>query len=390
MNDVLTGAADLQAFGADEAALERVEQANRQLGTARPPLGHGVGLGVGLASLVAGLTLWGVLVLGVAAVGSGALTRVPLAVLTLTALASFEAVTTLPAAAVQLSHARTAATRIAEVMDASPPVTDPGDPLPLPDLAGGVSVRLRDARVRYRPDGPFAVDGIDLDLTPGRRVALVGPPGAGQVHGRRGPAPLPRSHRRLGHPERASTGRVPRRGRQVGDRRLPAGPAPVQRQHRREHQARQARRPRPRRWPRSSPGSAWPGGSPRCRTAWTPRSGSAARRCLAGSGSGSRWRGRCWPTRRCWSSTSRPRIWTRPAGVSSWPTCSRSPRAASVLLITHDADGLEQVDEIVVLDGGRVAERGTHAGLLAEPRAHTGGCSEPSQRAPGQLGDAPL
>ena len=42
----------------------------------------------------------------------------------------------------------------------------------------------------------------------------------------------------------------------------------------------------------------------------------------------------------------------------------------SVLLITHDADGLDQVDEIVVLDGGLVAERGTHAGLLANRGAY--------------------
>ncbi len=35
----------------------------------------------------------------------------------------------------------------------------------------------------------------------------------------------------------------------------------------------------------------------------------------------------------------------------------------STLLITHDLAGLDQVDEIVVLDGGLVAERGSHAGL---------------------------
>ena len=39
---------------------------------------------------------------------------------------------------------------------------------------------LRDARVRYSPDGPFALDGVDLDLAAGRRVALVGPSGAGK------------------------------------------------------------------------------------------------------------------------------------------------------------------------------------------------------------------
>jgi ATP-binding cassette, subfamily C, bacterial CydC len=37
---------------------------------------------------------------------------------------------------------------------------------------------------------------------------------------------------------------------------------------------------------------------------------------------------------------------------------------ASTLLITHDLDGLDQVDEIVVLEHGRVAERGTHRQLI--------------------------
>jgi ATP-binding cassette subfamily C protein CydC len=36
----------------------------------------------------------------------------------------------------------------------------------------------------------------------------------------------------------------------------------------------------------------------------------------------------------------------------------------STPLITHDLDGLDQVDEIVVLDHGRVAERGTHDQLI--------------------------
>jgi ABC-type multidrug transport system fused ATPase/permease subunit len=34
-----------------------------------------------------------------------------------------------------------------------------------------------------------------------------------------------------------------------------------------------------------------------------------------------------------------------------------------VLLITHDPEGLDQVDEIVVLDRGKVVESGSHAQL---------------------------
>jgi ABC-type oligopeptide transport system ATPase subunit len=35
-------------------------------------------------------------------------------------------------------------------------------------------------QVRYRPGGPLALDGLDLDLPPRRRVALAGRSGAGK------------------------------------------------------------------------------------------------------------------------------------------------------------------------------------------------------------------
>ena len=37
----------------------------------------------------------------------------------------------------------------------------------------------------------------------------------------------------------------------------------------------------------------------------------------------------------------------------------------STVLITHRLAGLEAVDEVLVLDGGRVVERGTHDELMA-------------------------
>ena len=53
---------------------------------------------------------------------------------------------------------------------------------------------------------------------------------------------------------------------------------------------------------------------------------------------------------------------------AAWPWVVRpscwSAWYRTTLLITHDLDGLDQVDEIVVLDHGRVAERGTHAELV--------------------------
>jgi ATP-binding cassette subfamily C protein CydC len=178
LTDLLAGAAELHAFGAQDAALAATDAADWRLTALARRSAAASGLGDGLMAAAAGLTLWGVLLLGVQAVAGGTLTRVPLAVLTLTALASFEAVTALPAAALQLGAARGSAARIGAVLDAPDPVTEAQPPRPLP--ARPVRVRLAGVQVRYHPDAPLALDGFDLDLQPGRRVALVGPNGAGK------------------------------------------------------------------------------------------------------------------------------------------------------------------------------------------------------------------
>ncbi len=178
ITNLLSGSADVHAFGAEQTGLDRVAAADTELTALGRRSAATSGLGAGLSSVTAGLALWGVLVLGVAAVGSGTLSRVPLAVVTLTALAAFEAVSGLPAAALQLGQARTSARRICAVIDTPDPVREPATPRPLP--AGPVTLSLRAASVRYLPGGPLALADFDLDLTPGRRVALVGPNGAGK------------------------------------------------------------------------------------------------------------------------------------------------------------------------------------------------------------------
>ncbi|MHA6625106.1 thiol reductant ABC exporter subunit CydC [Pseudonocardia sichuanensis] len=176
--ETLHGAPDLVAYGALPGALARVTEADTELTRVERRDAGLLGLGAGASALLAGLTLWGTLLLGVAAVRDGALEPVPLAVLVLTALAAFEIVAPLPAAAARLGAVRAAGARLFDVLDTPPAVRTRA---PRPPLTGGApGLRIRGLRVRYGPDEPWALDGVDLDVPPGRRVAVVGPSGSGK------------------------------------------------------------------------------------------------------------------------------------------------------------------------------------------------------------------
>jgi len=62
----------------------------------------------------------------------------------------------------------------------------------------------------------------------------------------------------------------------------------------------------------------------------------------------------------------------------------------TTLLITHDLDGLDQVDEIVVLDRGRVAERGAHQQLIAAGGQYRQMWAAYQARGPVAVAGAPL
>jgi len=177
--ELLHGAGELVAFGAEAAAVDRVRAADRALVklARRDALAAGVADGLGLA--VTGLTVAGVLAVAVTASGRGDLDRVLIAMLALLALASFEAVTPLAAAARELSATLAAGRRVLELTDRTAAVRDPSHPVPVPGWP--FALALEDVSARYPGQPRPAIDRVSLRLEPGERVALLGPSGAGKT-----------------------------------------------------------------------------------------------------------------------------------------------------------------------------------------------------------------
>jgi ATP-binding cassette, subfamily C, bacterial CydC len=177
--ELLRGAPELVAFGGERAAADRVRAADQTLVrlARRDALVAGVADGLGL--VVTGLTVAGVLAVAIAAHDHDALNRVLIAMLALLALAAFEAVTPLGAAARELSATLAAGRRVLELTDRSAAVRDSSEPGLAP--VWPFAVALEGVTARYPREERPALDGVSLRLEPGERVALLGPSGAGKT-----------------------------------------------------------------------------------------------------------------------------------------------------------------------------------------------------------------
>lgn len=164
--DLAHGAADLLAYGAAPAALR----------TARDRADEVAALERRSATLSAGLTAVAALLPGVTALSTLLVAKpggVTAAVVGIVALGSVEAMAPLAIAAGRLAELGGGVTRLSELLGSAPARVDPPATLP-------VDVRLRGAVVRRRLAGPPALDHVDLDLPTGRAVAVVGTSGAGK------------------------------------------------------------------------------------------------------------------------------------------------------------------------------------------------------------------
>ncbi|MFB0625751.1 thiol reductant ABC exporter subunit CydD [Streptomyces sp. AB3(2024)] len=177
--DLLTGTAELTVAGALADRKGRARESDGVLTRIASRGAAATGLGSGLSALVCGLTVVCAALAGAGAVASGRLSAVAMAVVVLTPLAAFEAVSGLPLAVQYRQRVRRSAERVYEVIDAPVPVTEPAEPAE--PAASPFPLRLTGLAARHPGQERDALHGLDLTLEAGRRIAVVGPSGSGKT-----------------------------------------------------------------------------------------------------------------------------------------------------------------------------------------------------------------
>ncbi|MEV6167718.1 thiol reductant ABC exporter subunit CydD [Streptomyces sp. NPDC051954] len=177
--DLLTGTAELTVAGALPARTAEARRADGTLTRIASRAATATALGDGLTALVSGLTVAATALTGAQAVADGRLSGVAMAVVVLTPLAAFEAVLGMPLAVQFRQRVRKSAERVYDVLDAPEPVREPERPRQAP--VSPFPVVLKGLAARYAGQERDALAGLDLTLAEGRRIAVVGPSGSGKT-----------------------------------------------------------------------------------------------------------------------------------------------------------------------------------------------------------------
>ncbi|MGR3871139.1 thiol reductant ABC exporter subunit CydD [Streptomyces graminifolii] len=179
VTELLTGTAELTVAGALPVRTAEARRADGVLTRIASRAATATALGDGLTALVSGLTVAATALVAAQAVAAGRLSGVLTAVVVLTPLAAFEAVLGLPLAVQYRQRVRKSAERVYEVLDAPEPVREPERPRQAP--ATPFPLVVQSLAARHTGQDRDALAGLDLTLEKGRRVAVVGSSGSGKT-----------------------------------------------------------------------------------------------------------------------------------------------------------------------------------------------------------------
>lgn len=176
--DMVQGMPDLLTHGAERPVMTRLAAADTALVGAQRRARAIAGASTALSGFLGNAALAMMLVIAVPLLRAGRISGAEVAFLVFGTWAAFEAVALLGQAFHLLGQIRAAARRVFETVDRTPDVTEPAMSPPRPR---GLDLTLRGLRLRYRPEGPWVLDGLDLTIREGERWVLIGRSGAGKT-----------------------------------------------------------------------------------------------------------------------------------------------------------------------------------------------------------------
>lgn len=177
--DLWTMQPEILAFGRQDVVREELHATEAALFRAERRVAMVAGLGDALTLALSVVTMALTALAAVAAVREGRLPGLAIAALVLAIPAAFDPIQALPAAAERWDAVRAAWRRVAGAARAPLPLTDPPAPVPAPSPAPA-ELTAEGIWAGYAGGARDALRGVDLEVRPGSRVAIVGPSGAGK------------------------------------------------------------------------------------------------------------------------------------------------------------------------------------------------------------------
>lgn len=200
--DGIQGVQDVLAFGLEYEFHQRIARLDDKRARMQQRMAAVGAVEAALGAMVTSLAVWTILVLAIPLVTAHRIGGIYLAFLLLVMLASFEATQPLGSALQYLGHALAAGRRVFAVLDSTAEITDPADPLPLSSTLSAAPIELAvDANGEHEAlpalafdsvTFAYGADGDDDDgdapaladvsfIVPvGSHIAIVGPSGAGK------------------------------------------------------------------------------------------------------------------------------------------------------------------------------------------------------------------
>lgn len=178
MLDTLRGAAEIIVFQQQEEELTQINRVSLQTNRAQVGLAHSQGLSNGMNAVLTQGTVALMLLVGIPLVRTGELDGIMLAVIVLITMASFEISIPIAQAAQFWESSLQAARRLFEMADQQPAIIEPVIPVSVPEKP---NILIRNLSFQYHGNLPLAADHLNIDIPYGRKIALVGENGSGKT-----------------------------------------------------------------------------------------------------------------------------------------------------------------------------------------------------------------